>query len=70
MQFKNLERAGEIAHDLPLFTEARKMLSSPDAAVVVKCGGQEVALPSCVNMNVLNYINLEINTLRKEVDGL
>ena len=70
MQYKNLERAGEIARDLPLLQEARRYLSHPDGVVVVRCDEDEMELPRCVNMNVVNAINLVVNSLRKEVEDL
>ena len=65
MKMKNLERASEIYSELSALKEARKRLAD-DTPVVLN----DVALPHTVAYRIIQVLNLEINTLEKEVEGL
>ena len=70
MKYKNLQRAREIAEEAPLLEKARKALANEDAVVSISHDGQTIILPPSLRMNIINVINLEMNRLREEVDGL
>ena len=67
MNIKNLERAREIAEQLPPLEEARRILSHTDAArCFIGKNTVDVELPKNVNYNILTVINAEINRLKEE----
>ena len=70
--YKNLGRIAEIARDLPKLEEARKMLAENDTQIEVYQEKTEsmVILPSQIKYNIINAINLEINTQKEELKGL
>ena len=73
MNIKNLERAREIAEQLPALEDARTILSSCKAVVMVSTDGKEmnsVTLPRNVNYNIVTVLNAEINRLKEETKGL
>lgn len=76
MEYKNLQRAAEIAHDLPRLNRARSMLSKADSTVTVfgyegdPSVADSVELPHIVIPNIINALNLEINRMREEVKKL
>ena len=72
MNIKNIKRAAEIAGMLPALAGARKLLSQTDGDIRmwVSDGKESHTLPRALNMNILQIINLEINALKKEVEGL
>lgn len=79
MEIKNLKRAAEIARDLPKLEQARKMLSNIDGSTKVTVTDEkkgmlepieQVELPHSVHMNIINILNLEINSLREEAKKL
>lgn len=79
MENKNLKRAAEIARDLPKLEQARKMLSNIDGSTKVTVTDEkkgmlepieQVELPHSVHMNIINILNLEINSLREEAKKL
>lgn len=65
MKFGNLERAAQIAHDLPTLEAVRKELSG-DADVIIG----DYILPRCIRHNLIAAVNSEINRMRKEVEEL
>ena len=65
MKFANLERAAQIARDLPALEAIRSDLSA-DADVII---GERI-LPRCVYHNLIAAVNAEINLMRKEVEQL
>jgi hypothetical protein len=65
MKIANLERAAQIARDLPTLEAVRKELSG-DTDVVVG----DYILPRCVYHNLIAAVNAEINIMRKEVESL
>ena len=71
MNVKNLERAGEIAKQLPVLEEARKALSNQATLVrIVPPQGKTIDLPHNTMYNILSVINAEINRLKEEVATL
>lgn len=70
MNRKNLTRAGEIAEQLPVLTEARSLLSEEDATIQVVASKKTIQLPTTVRWNILQSINVEINKLDKEIETL
>lgn len=71
MNPKNLQRAKEIAEQLPALEEARKILSdAPNARVCVGKNTMDVELPTSVNFNLLGVVNAEINRLKEETKEL
>lgn len=70
MNRKNLTRAGEIAEQLPVLTEARCLLSEEDATIQVVASKKTIQLPTTVRWNILQSINVEINKLDKEIETL
>jgi hypothetical protein len=79
MEIKNLERAAQIADELPRLEKARKMLSNIDGSTKVTVTDEkkgmlepieQVELPHSVHMNIINILNLEINSLREEAKKL
>ena len=70
MNIKNLERAAQIAEQLPLLERARNILSKSDSSVGVLGTEERVVLPHTINYNVLSAVNAEINLLKKEVGEL
>lgn len=74
-----MKRAAEIARDLPKLEQARKMLSNIDGSTKVTVTDEkkgmlepieQVELPHSVHMNIINILNLEINSLREEAKKL
>ena len=65
MKIANLERAAQIARDLPTLEAIRADLSRDEDVVV-----GEHMLPRCVYHNLIAAVNAEINIMRKEVEGL
>lgn len=65
MKIANLERAAQIARDLPTLDAIRTDLSK-DVDVMV---GDRI-LPRCVYHNLIAAVNAEINLMRKEVEQL
>ncbi len=70
MNIKNLERAKEIAEQLPALEEARRILSTGNGRVFAGQNTVDVELPKCINMNVIAAINAEINKLKEETANL
>ena len=78
MEIKNLSRAAEIADELPRLEKARKMLSDIDEDTRIELVQGEpgqiptklVDLPRSVHMNIINILNLEINSLKEEAKKL
>ncbi len=72
MKIKNLERATEIYDELGKLEAARSILSGEVAFVVVRkeSDGSAVVLPRSIRHNMLMMLNVQINKLREEVDGL
>ena len=72
MKIKNLERATEIYDELGKLEAARSILSGEFAFVVVskEGDGSAVVLPRSLRHNMLMMLNVQINKLREEVDGL
>lgn len=72
MKIKNLERATEIYDELGKLEAARSILSGEVAYVVVRkeSDGSAVVLPRSLRHNMLMMLNVQINKLREEVDGL
>ena len=71
MNISNLQRAAEIAEQLPALDKARKALA--DAATTMRletAAGDVVTLPQSVRHNVLNIINCEYERLREEARSL
>ena len=65
MKITNLERAAQIARDLPILEAIRKDLSGGTDVII-----GERLLPRCVHHNLIAIINSEINRLRDEVKQL
>ena len=77
MNIKNLERAKEIAEQLPALEQARSLLSQQNTYIQVvgepKQGCSQptrVTLPHITNYNVVTVLNAEINRLKEEAKGL
>ena len=72
MNIKNIERAAEIAKILPELEGARKLLSQADGetAICVSNRSEAFEMPRECHMNILGIVNLAINNLKKEVEGL
>lgn len=72
MNIKNLERAAEIADELPRLENARHILSEQEGASieVTGNGGEYETIPTSVKMNVINVLNIEINHLKEELKTL
>lgn len=70
MKIQNLQRAKQIAEELPNLEHARKLLSKEEAYIIVSCNSDSVKLPSGINLNVINILNLTINSLKDEVQTL
>lgn len=71
MDIKNLQRAAEIAEQLPVIDEARKALSQEDAQLrVITPEGKVLTIPKGVRYNVIRALNAEYEILRKEAVGL
>lgn len=71
MDIKNLQRAAEIAEQLPVIDEARKALSLEDAQLrVITREGRVLTIPKGVRYNVIRALNAEYEILRKEAVGL
>lgn len=71
MNISNLQRAKELAEDIPCIDLARKALASEKATVrITDANGQEYILPRSVRHNILNILNCEYERLREEVRKL
>ena len=71
MEIKNLERAAQIADELPRLEKARKMLSEMgDTTKVVVEDIDPVELPHSMNFNIISVLNMEINSLKEEAKKL
>jgi len=73
MNIKNLKRAAELQELLPKLEKARRLLSSNDGIVSVSghcVGSAGVYLPSDMNVNVLNALNVKINQIKEEIETL
>jgi hypothetical protein len=71
MEIKNLERAAQIADELPRLEKARKMLSEMgDTTKVVVEDIDTVELPHSMNFNIISVLNMEINSLKEEAKKL
>ena len=71
MEIKNLERAAQIADELPRLEKARKMLSEMgDTTKVMVEDIDTVELPHSMNFNIISVLNMEINSLKEEAKKL
>lgn len=71
MEIKNLERAAQIADELPRLEKARKMLSEMgDTTKVVVEDIDTVELPHSMNLSIISVLNIEINSLKEEAKKL
>ena len=71
MEIKNLERAAQIADELPRLEKASKMLSAMgDTTKVVVEDIDTVELPHSMNFNIISVLNMEINSLKEEAKKL
>ena len=71
MNRKNLQRAGEIAEELPQLTEARSLLSEENTTIcVTSSNGKTVPLPHSIRWNIIQTINVAINKLDSEIATL
>lgn len=71
MNRKNLQRAGEIAEELPQLTEARSLLSEDNATIcVISAKGKTIPLPHSIRWNIIQTINVAINKLDSEIATL
>lgn len=76
MEIKNLDRAAQIADELPRLEKARKMLSEMGDTTKVEVVDIEttttvtVELPHSMNFNIISVLNMEINRLKEEAKKL
>ncbi len=71
MNISNLQRAAQLAQDIPDIDEARKALASDKSVVeVVTSKGEIINIPNSVRMNIINVLNCEYERLREEVRKL
>jgi hypothetical protein len=71
MNISNLQRAKELAEEIPTLDKARKALSSDKATIrIVTEQGEIITLPHSVRHNILNILNCEYERLREEVKRL
>lgn len=71
MEIKNLDRAAQIADELPRLEKARKMLSEMGYTTRVEVVNIEtVKLPYSMNFNIISVLNMEINSLKEEAKKL
>lgn len=71
MQYNNLNRAAEIANELPQLDKARKALASENSHMeVIDATGKGIRVPDSVRLNVINILNCEYERLREEVKRL
>ena len=71
MEIKNLDRAAQIADELPRLEKARKMLSEMgDTTRVEVVDIETVELPHSMNFNIFSVLNMEINRLKEEAKKL
>lgn len=70
MNINNLERAKEIAIDMPILNEARKMLSDQESRIQIVLHEKTVTIPQKLVYNVINVLNCEYERLREEVKKL
>lgn len=72
MEIKNLERAAQIADELPKLEKAKKMLSKMGGTtrVTVEDIDYCVELPHSMNLSIISVLNIGINSLREEAKKL
>ena len=71
MNISNLQRAAQLAQDIPDIDEARKALASDKSVVeVVTSKGEIINIPNSVRMNIINVLDCEYERLREEVRKL
>ena len=71
MNISNLQRAAQLAQELPNIDQARKALADDKAAVkVVTSKGEIINIPDSVRINVINILNCEYERLREEIKRL
>ena len=71
MNISNLQRAAQLAKELPDIDSARKALASESATVkVVTVKGEIIPIPDSVRLNIINVLNCEYERLREEVKRL
>lgn len=71
MNISNLQRAAQLAQEIPDIDEARKALASDKSVVkVVTSKGEIINIPNSVRMNIINVLNCEYERLREEVKKL
>lgn len=71
MEIKNLDRAAQIADELPRLEKARKMLSKMGETTRVKIEDiDSVELPHSMNLSIISVLNIEINSLKEEAKKL
>lgn len=71
MNISNLQRAAQLAQDIPDIDEARKALASDKSMIeVVTSKGEIINIPNSVRMNIINVLNCEYERLREEVRKL
>ena len=73
MEIKNLERAAQIADELPKLEKAKKMLSKMGDTTKVKVVVEDidyVELPHSMNFDVISVLNMQINSLKEEAKKL
>lgn len=71
MEIKNLQRAKELAVEMPAVDEARKALSREGAVLrIVTIKGEIINLPASLNMNIIHVLNCEYERLREEAARL
>ena len=71
MNVSNLQRAKELAEQLPTLDKARKALSDEKTTMrLVTEKGEIITVPASVRMNIINVLNCEYERLREEVKRL
>ena len=70
MKLGNLQRAAELAADIPALREARTILSQEGASLMASRGGERAVLPRELHANVIAVINATINRLEEEAKTL
>lgn len=71
MNITNLQRAAQLAEELPNIDKARKALADEKSTVkVVTTKGEIVPIPDGLKFNVINILNCEYERLREEVRKL
>jgi len=71
MNISNLQRAKELAEQLPTLDKARKALADEKTTMrLVTEKGEIITVPASVRMNIINVLNCEYERLREEVKRL